>query len=341
MIPQGDVFENLRIQMLDFFPLKCRSKVNETANFADWIERGYYSVQKASGSKYLVEADTTEFSSLWLTDVENLSNHCAEHLREMIRNGAKPDSISDAWQTVTIYYYAYYAAQGLLRILGQPVVFLNQAQAASLETLAGTTSKGSRGSYVVKKESTLSTIKSQYSLRLKSGNNHDSVWSHLFSLLKEAFDKCKKSTSSSELQLYSALLDPTMARICKSPSWPSVIRNKANYTPGYAYRSVQKQDVAKSRRLILEWKETDLSILQKSLDASLNACKCHGAVSFDRQVRLMHVVAHTLFFILRQLYFDLYNRRNFDKRWEEHRRDFFASLDSIGYSKSQLFTTMR
>src|SRR5439155_2916612 len=90
-----------------------------------------------------------DFASILLVEVENLLNHCFEHLQELLCFAADTRQRSDAWAAVTAYYLGFFSASALLRLLGKPVTFLNRDQLRALQHLAGSGQQPNQGAFEV------------------------------------------------------------------------------------------------------------------------------------------------------------------------------------------------
>src|SRR5262249_30756055 len=125
---------------------------------------------------------------------------------------------------------------------------------------------------------------------------------------------------------YASITTTSLFRYYRSYEWPSLVRTAANYRPGFAYRVIQGQRIARSNEPLEAWRETIPCDVVPLLQDSVRRCSSSGDVPFCDQIRLLHDVAQCLVLLARSLYWDLLNRRAIDRRWEQRRRQFRAGM---------------
>jgi hypothetical protein len=328
MIPKGPLFFNLRTRLLNLYPENANVVFRSRNTCVDWLKSGTYTVYGVDKYNFTIEANKVDFASVLLSEVENLLNHCVEHIKELILNLDVGNERSDAWQVVTIYYYGYFAAQCFLRLIGRPIIFLDKAAV----NLVGATSNlniiPNRGNYIINTVSDLSATSSQYGFKRLDKSNHEAVWVEFFKVIEELSKTAIINPDASEIAFFKDLISSGLKSVYKSNEWPAVIRAMANYRPGFAYRAVLKDNRALTHRLLLDdWRGVDQSTIITILDRTMTLC-LHGNIDdYHAHVRYLHSISHSIYLLARELYFELYNRRRIvDRRWEDHRKTFRNSL---------------
>lgn len=324
MIPNGPIYTSLRTSLLDFYPQGVSAKAGSNVNCGEWLSTGSFYVNSISSSSIIIETDMIDFSSMWLTEVENLINHCFEHLGILINSDSDSRSESDAWQLVTMYYYGFFAGQALLRLTGCPQVYLSKERTNIFAKLCKNTSKPNAGTYTIKKINEVSATKAEYEFKLLGKKNHEALWTSLFNYIEKEFKRIENPREDEAL-LYRMFISNDAKKEFNSHEWPSLIRNQVNYVPGFAYQLLLKKNITKAKGLTKKWKDyssTDLNKALKSIKI--------GPTNYHEHVSFMSFVLNIIFLLMRKLYEELYARRNLDKRWELYRSTFCKSLVSNG-----------
>lgn len=325
MIEKKGIYSDLRRRSLEFFPAGSFSTYNQQNTFQQWLLYGNYTVKYSTNSEIVFEANKEDIASVFLVELENYSNHSYEHLLELFTCQFSKNQRSDAWNVVTGYYFGFFLVQSLLRILGNPVIyiptkFLSVAQ--QLSSMSGGFPKG--GTFVLKKEEDLSATQSLFSLKQTRRKIHEGSWHQLMIILKSSTDSIKNIgyCDNKEFLFYSLIATNKLFKYYTNYEWPSSIRNKCNYNPGYSYKLLINKTICKSKNIIKKWEELDYSGLVNLLDASVKNCNDN----IDTHVNLMFTISLSLFSLNKELYLELLTRRHIDKRWEGARRKFLKTL---------------
>jgi hypothetical protein len=331
MIPQGPIYSHIRGDVLSTYPEGTRAACRSRTTFAEWLLNGMgsYHVKTVTSNDIIIVATPSDLASSLLADVEFLSNHCFEHLQELARYYVDDQTRSDAWNVVTIYYFAFFSAQIFLRLIGSPTVYVGKEQIQKIKSLAGVTTGGpGAGSYFLEKITDVSASYSEYKIK-KTGNQriHEATWIRLFSYFERLLRNSALSGDVKEVLFYQLLTTKTLHRHYTN-GWPSVIRGIANYRAGFAYLEVEKNLKAKTKKLLTYWKDMDTSKLLNTLNSSVSSCSPSDITDYSNHVRLLHDMAQSLFILTRLLYSELLSRSNIDKTWE-HKRSRFRKIMSI------------
>jgi hypothetical protein len=265
-----------------------------------------------------------EGASVFLSDVENLINHCFEQFVEIHRLSVDSAERSDAWGVVTIYYYAFFAAQALLRLLGRPVLYLDPEVLKPLKALAAPNPIPGAGSFRVSLLSVFGPTDAEFELKRLDSRSHNAVWAELFRTLRDELASVKGTAaiSAQEEIFYSALCSSAAHRLYVNDEWPARIRHRANYVPGFCYQLVEGNVVAKCKHLVDGWRRAEAQNFHVLVDAPVRNFRACSEGDFGIHVKLLSDVGHGLFALVRHLYLDLCGRREFDKRWENRRTTF-------------------
>ena len=323
MIPQGLIFRELRAEMLSNFPDGSKAVYEESGTIGEWLSKGSLVIKQCSKDKVIFEAPKIEFGISLLTEIENLFNHCFEQLQELGCVGKDTRVRSQAWYIVTSYYFAFYSGSILLRLLGRPILFLKRDQLKNISKLLGNGITPGQGSYKLNCLNPVSSIHSEFSL-CSTSKIHEATWTNLF----EYLDQLRKKTPSGDVRevlFYESLCTKTLFNKYINFQWPSIIRNQANYRPGFAY----KLDTSRNRncKLVSDWAMMEPLDLSKVVCDATRACGYND--SFEDHVRLMTAIGLSLFILARDLYSELLVRKRLDKRWEIKRKS---------YKKKMVFT---
>src|SRR5204863_9773185 len=147
MIGRGALFAALRERMLLNTPAGRQATFNSRLGVSDWITNGTYLVQGCTRTMVTLHINHADFASASFSEVENLLNHCLEHLQELACKYTDARRRSEAWATVASYYLGFFSASVLLHLVGQPIVFLTREQLADLQALAGSSEKPGQGAF--------------------------------------------------------------------------------------------------------------------------------------------------------------------------------------------------
>lgn len=325
MIPEGPIYQTIRSTVLASFPDKCKAATKNRVTFSEWLLSGLgsYQVTSVSSKEITIASSPFEISSALLTDVECLTNHSFEQLQELSRFYVDSEPRSDAWSVVTIYYLGFFTAQTLLTLIGSPVIFVDKTRLKHIRSLGPNNSPNpGPGSYYLSNVNHLSSTYAEYRFRKSKHLVHDAIWHRLFQYLGSLILNPAIATTAVEVLFYSLLTTNVLHSAYQFHAWPSTVRIKANYSPGFAYLLVESVDAAKSKRLLNHWQEMDEAKLLLNLKSAVAASSPGNKTAFAEHVRLLHDVSQSLFALCRKLYREVLERKSIDRTWEQRRKQF-------------------
>jgi hypothetical protein len=326
MIPRGTIYSELRSKMVGNFPEGSKAIFGDSTTVGEWLSTGSLVVKSSTKTRVIFEAPIVEFGSSLLTEIENLLNHCFEHLQELGCASQDKRVRSEAWNTVTAYYFAFFSASALLRLLGRPVVFLSRDQLQSFPKMLGSGIAPSQGAFHIVFVSSISATHAEFSLHPTS-KVHEATWQRLLGLFDDMYRNLSPRPDANEALFYASLSTKLLFPQYVNFQWPSAVRNRANYRPGYAYKLQTAR--GPNLKLISEWAQAESQDASKVLETALAACRS-DVENFTNHVQLMTAVGTSLFLLARELYSDLLTRKSLDKRWEHNRRSYMKSMCFVG-----------
>ena len=331
IVPQGPIYTELRSYLLSTYIDGTQATLNHSTTLSEWFSNGTYNVTSATSQEFILRVASVDFASALLTDVEHLFNHCFEHLQEMICFQLDTRPRSNAWAVVTVYYFAFFCAQALLRLLGMPIVYLKKEKTNDLMRIGGCGTGPSPGAFRLEHVTTLSPSHAEYRLKKIKSKIHDGTWQKLLLLFQKLLSDPSLTSNTTEVQFFSSLTTTALFSSYNGCyDWPSELRNKANYPPGYAYLLVQNDDITKARKMMDGWRDVKTwdgnKGVENLLAASVSNCAAGKNSSYSSHVQLLYDISLCLFMLSRSLYSELLIRRGIDKRWEANRARFRMNM---------------
>jgi hypothetical protein len=250
MFPKGSIWQQVRADGMSTIPVGTPVDIRRRGSLAQWRKSGYFHVASASTTGFGILTSPTEIGSALLGDAEALLDHATEHHALMcnaVRDGVW---CSTAWMLVTAYYWAYFGALSLTRLVGSTVWYIDSSTALQLTGLAATppTQKAGAGPYKFDCGPIVSLSERSISLVRSRDRLHEAVWRRAFDYLSQKFnDHGGTSSDPLEIRLFDCL---QMAHRRLGVDWPSAVRNVVNYRPGFAYRAVQRVDILGLRKFL-------------------------------------------------------------------------------------------
>lgn len=318
MIARGAIFAMLRSQMLDVFPDAARSSLGEGHTLGDWLEKGSYQVQSCSNKAVRLEASNDDVACAVLCEIENLLNHCLEHLNEIHIYSTDTRLRSDAWAIVTTYYLGFFASSALLRLIGRPTVFFSKRQSAIFKELNRSAQSPSAGSFQVKIGHYISSNVREVIFE-KSEKVHESTWKSTLGTLGMLVNDSSIAKHPDEAAFYDSLSSRQFCPMGVGYDWPSWVRNRVNYRPGNSYKLNSHQQALKT--IMCRWMTVEKNELFELVRFQYRAASSRP-LDLTNQIPMMICISMSIFAIARELYFELLLRRKLDSRWELARRRY-------------------
>ena len=324
MISDSNIFEEIRSCALLFHSLEAKVVWSRNPiSFGAWlVDRDQGPSQVFSKDKEIsFRCSNNEISAILLAEAELLTNQCLEHANEMLLYlGQKNRVRSEAWLVVTIYYYAFFAAQALLRLLGKPTVFLDKPKAAYLRSLSSDGTPIGAGTYSLSGPFETTSSGSDYKLIPNKHRPHQAVWCTLLGFIQAQIQKHRSTASSKTFMFYNNLSGGVLRNIYQDMDWPSGIRHVANYSPGFAYQLVFQKLNLDALHTLERARSATAPKLLENLQSSI-VCVSKSSL-YKHHVCLLHDFSHCVFYLMRTVYAELFTRRKFDRRWEQDRERF-------------------
>lgn len=211
----------------------------------EWIGQGGWSLSESVTSKKakLIVNDTSLFSEAVVTDAFKMASAAFESAQAVSVNRSDPKSC--AWQLISYYYAAYFAANALMRMCGEGCINLTTQECIEINEMARLYGVGggvdknklSPGVYYLKYDNK-STPTCEFNVINSKGGVHIQFWTGFLKYLSNletsinasallVKDKNLAKTELNDLQNF--LTDG--GRI--SGGWLSEVRNSLNYRLAY------------------------------------------------------------------------------------------------------------
>lgn len=224
----------MRQRAVEAVPAGSSLEFKSPQTLSAWQARGTYTLSSASSTRLAIVVAPTDFGGALFSDAAFHLDHALEHQASLMNALATGQWSSPAWQVVTFYYWSYYCAMALSRLLGRTVWFVTPNVAQQFTTLAARGGhRVSRGTYELSCGAYLSAGAREIALAKRPRRLHEQLWATVFDLLGSVYQEVGVGVATpQEERLYLAII--SSARILGN-DWPSSIRNIVNYRPGFAY----------------------------------------------------------------------------------------------------------
>ncbi|WP_232076945.1 hypothetical protein [Variovorax sp. PBL-E5] len=233
-MPQSALWQRVRQRALDAVPPGANVDFKSPLTLAAWQARGTYTVASTTATKFTIAASPTDFGGALISDAAYHLDHALEHQVSLMKTLASPAWNSPAWQAVTFYYWAYFAAMAFSRMLGHALWFVTSDVAKQFTKLApaGAASMG-KGTYEVICGPAMSAGTRSILLVKRQRRIHEQLWTTVFGLFSEIYAEVGAGVASpQEERLFMAII---ASAAVLGDDWPSALRNVVNYRPGFAY----------------------------------------------------------------------------------------------------------
>lgn len=187
IVPKNTIWQFLRSSCLASIPPNTRAPFTAPRPINAWRREGYYTVTSATGNRIVLVASECDFGAALLSDAEHLLDNAAEHQTSLYSVTDRDAWLSPGWSIVTIYYWGFFAALALTRLLGRTIWFLDKEAITDFKRLAATTSKGlGAGAFRLECGPSISATDREIVLQREDARLHDTMWRQLARLIKEA-----------------------------------------------------------------------------------------------------------------------------------------------------------
>jgi hypothetical protein len=255
-----------------------------------------------------------------LGDVEYFLDHAAEHKATamgLIRNADWP---SPTWLLVTIYYWTFFNALAITRLLGRSVWHLDkEALQRICQGMPGASSIGG-GAFIFEMKPPVSATSRIMTLAKSQHRLHEAVWLAFFDLLKLARDSAAlPCENTAEHALYQSLLD---TQVQLGHDWLSELRNAVNYKPGVAYDAIRGTDRLAFRSIVFPPNSSELQeMVLRHRQALVSIGRPRAAIADTPGVyaALMLCTCFVVDALAQDLHADVLDRQSLSPQWRQAR----------------------
>lgn len=321
-LPQGALWQRLRQKALDAIPLGAAVNFRTPLSLAAWQTSGTYTVSAISSSKHTITVASADFGGALLSDAAFHLDHALEHQASLMKSLTSGQWASPAWHVVTFYYWAYFAAMALTRMLGRTVWFVTPAVADQFRRLAPAGSPSfTKGTYEVTCGSHLSVIDREIRLDKRQRRVHEQLWTTTFDFF---IDLCAEvgpgNSSAEEERLFLSIVNAAQVL---GNEWPSTLRNLVNYRPGFAYREARFDSAVGTFAYLAKHVQTIGGVIDRLEN---NTIAMRAVPSIEAQPKIAAKMLADLTFLLNRiahaLHEEIVNRSGIDSRWINSNRRF-------------------
>jgi hypothetical protein len=323
MIPQGAIWQSLRQRALAVAPIGSRISYAVPLTLSSWFRQGAFTVTRASKQSFVIAASPIEIGGALFSEAAFLLDSACEHSVTVRHQLATGRWYSAAWLVVTFYYWAFFVALSISRMLGRSGWFMSQSDVSCLKAISpvATTPSGA-GPYIIECGPQITV--SQLEVRIRRAERsrlHDLVWRLIFEEFRSLVPK-KGATAGGEQEerLFVAILRSSNLL---GLDWPSSLRNLVNYAPGIGYASVRRESrIGVFGSIAIQQPATFADTLDRLENNVAAISPRELPANLPLAVRILVDLTFALDSYARSLYMEVVERHSFDKRWPHARRDF-------------------
>lgn len=321
-LPQGALWQRIRQRALDAIPVGARVDFRTPLTLGNWQAQGAYSISSSSASRFTVVAQSADFGSALLSDAAYHLDHALEHQTSLMHGLRIGAWSSPAWQVVTFYYWAYFAAMAFSRLLGHTVWFVTGGVARQFATLSpGGSAFPTQGTYEVICGTALGAGVREVQLLKRSRRLHEQLWKTTFGLIETVLGEVDVAQAAQEeIRLFRAIL--ATAQVL-GDDWPSALRNVVNYRPGFAYTAPRFHATIDSFAYLSSQTQTIDGVVDRLENNNL-AMRSELSVEAQPKTAAKMLVDMTLLLnrIAHALHDEVVDRGGIDRRWLNSKRRF-------------------
>jgi hypothetical protein len=321
VIPQGTGWQHLRALSLNTIPVGTRVFHTRATPLHEWRNKGAFQVNACTKSLITIETAAAEIGSTLLADVEYLLDNAAEHQAAVHDALTSGDWYSPAWVLVTTYYWSFFSGLALSRLAGRSVWFLDRAAVSQLRALSGSGAQPSAGAMNLTVGSFVSATNREITLRPSRAQLHDAAWLATYKLIDDVLAHCDQNSNQLEYRLWWAL---KRVGDLWGPAWPSKVRNRVNYRPGWGYKEVTRRDRIDTMKQVRHLSPLSFDTLLGSLEDDAIAIRSNREPenALEEGSRLLGLLTLTLSALVRALHEEIITRQTGDHRWRNLRNSF-------------------
>lgn len=321
-LPQSALWQRMRQRALDAIPLGANVDFRTPLTLAAWQAQGTYTISSTSSSRFAVAVAPADFGGALLSDAAYHLDHALEHQASLMRTLLTGQWSSPAWQVVTFYYWSYFVAMALSRMLGRTVWFITPEVATQFTRLAPTGSASlTRGTYEVTCGGALSAGTREILLVKRPRRLHEQLWTTIFGLINEVYSEVGIGLASpQEERLYLAIINSAQLL---GDVWPSELRNVVNYRPGFAYTAPRFRSSVDTFTYLTSQAQTIDGLIDR-LENNNMAMRAEPSVVSQPKVAARMLVDLTVLLsrVAHALHDEIVDRSGIDRRWLLSKRRF-------------------
>jgi hypothetical protein len=321
-LPQGALWQRMRQRAVDAVPAGSNVEFKSPVTLAAWQAQGTYTISSVSPSRFAIVVAPSDFGGALFSDAAFHLDHALEHQASLMKVLESGQWSSPAWQVVTFYYWSYFCAMALSRLLGRTVWFVTPHVAEQFTALAARGGhRVTRGTYELSCGVSLSAGAREIALVKRPRRLHEQLWSTVFDLLESVYREVGAGVAApQEERLYLAIM--SSARILGN-DWPSSIRNVVNYRPGFAYTAPRFKSSIDSFMYLSMQKQTIDGLIDR-LENNNIVMRNDPRVEAHPKIVARMLVDLTLLIsrIANALHDELVDRSGLDRRWLVSKRRF-------------------
>lgn len=328
-LPQGVLWQLIRQRALDAIPAGTTLDYRNPLTLGTWQTSGTYTISSTSSSKFSITTTPTDFGGVLLSDAAHYLDHALEHQASLMLTLSGGHWNSPAWQVVTFYYWCYFVAMALSRMLGHTVWYVTPEVARQFTILAPTGStKLTQGTYEVICGPAVSAGFREINLSKRPRHVHDQLWMTVFGIVRDIYKEVGPGVApADEERLYLAIIES--ARVL-GDDWPSALRNAVNYRPGFAYTAPRFRSCIDTFKYLSSQPQTIDGLIDR-LETNAMALRSQGGVAAEPRTvaRMLADLTLLLSRLTHLLHEEIVDRSGVDRRWLESKQRFAKQQEII------------
>lgn len=312
----------MRQRALDAIPPGSIVEFRSPTTLAAWQRQGTYTISSTSSSKFAITVASSDFGGALFSDAAFHLDHGLEHQASLMKALASGQWSSPAWQVVTFYYWSYFCAMALSRMLGRTVWFVTPQVAQEFARLATTGStQVTQGTYELTCGTSLSAEMRSINLEKRKRRLHEQLWTTAFDLLNSLYREVGSGIATQrEERLFLAIINS--ANILGA-DWPSALRNVVNYRPGFAYTAPRYKSCIDSFIYLSTQDQSIDSVIDRLENNNIHMQK-DPSVEAQPKVAAKMLADLTILLsrIANALHDEIIDRSGIDQRWFLNKKRF-------------------
>lgn len=319
----SDIWDGVLNDALEAIPEGVEPNSLKSLSLYDWREKGAYHVTGATKRQFHLLCAADEFGGVITRDVEHLLDQAVQHRVLLQQALAAKTTPSQTWLLVTLYYLAAYLGLAWLRLTGKAIAYIGRNEIEGMRKL-GSIKSGSKsptnGTFVIQCGEIVGTRRALIFDRARQNNFHEALWSVLFRDFDERVRAPLQQVAGPETRFFSCLASPGFA---DGTTWPSRLRNLANYRVGFAYGGILESD---DLGLLDAWPpngfDNVLDIVTAIENLSMKVAHCHAVKMPPQYTQLLVYYTSLLGSAVEELRKEVWMERKISGQWQA-RRDRF------------------